>query len=173
MIRKDHRLAKRSPCPMRPANRSGRGSNAELKGCPILGTVFDDRMRQGPDCNRCLMICADRFGLGFLATAIYVGVPTCVFKASQNLSVRCESLPGLDRSAASRQRLRPSPTTCREDHVILIVPMSSGRLFLDGLLASIARLRFTGTINLPCSFPRATLNRTFLLCQDADITTLP
>jgi hypothetical protein len=26
--------------------------------------------------------------------------------------------------------------------------MSSGRLFLDGLLASIARLRFTGTISL-------------------------
>jgi hypothetical protein len=26
--------------------------------------------------------------------------------------------------------------------------MSSGRLFLDGVLASIARLRFTGTISL-------------------------
>jgi len=27
-------------------------------------------------------------------------------------------------------------------------PMSSGRLFLDGLLASIARLRFTGKISI-------------------------
>jgi hypothetical protein len=27
--------------------------------------------------------------------------------------------------------------------------MSSGRLFLDGLLASIARLRFTGTVSIP------------------------
>lgn len=26
--------------------------------------------------------------------------------------------------------------------------MSSGRLFLDGLLASIARLRFTGTLSI-------------------------
>jgi len=164
--------AKRSPCPMRPANRSGRGSNAELKGCPIPGNVFDDRMRQGPDCNRCLMVCADHLSLGFLAAAIYVGVPTCVFKASRNLSVRCESLPGLDRSAASRQLLRPSPATRREVHVILIVQMSSGRLFLDRLLASIARLRFNGTMNLPCSFPRATLNRTFLLCLDRTRLTL-
>jgi hypothetical protein len=41
------------------------------------------------------------------------------------------------------------------------------------LLASIARFRFTSTINLPCSFPGAIPNRTFLLCQDADISTLP
>ena len=51
--------------------------------------------------------------------------------------------------------------------------MSSGRLFLEGLLASIALLRFTGTINLPCSFRMATPNRTFLLCQEEDISTLP
>ena len=62
----------------------------------------------------------------------------------------------------------------REDCAIPIVPMSSDRLFLGGLLASIARLRFTGTINLPCLFQRLTQTghfyfasmRTFLLCLD-------
>jgi hypothetical protein len=33
-------------------------------------------------------------------------------------------------------------------HALPIVAMSSGRLFLSGLLASIARLRFTGIISL-------------------------
>jgi hypothetical protein len=33
-------------------------------------------------------------------------------------------------------------------HTLPIVAMSSGRLFLSGLLASIARLRFTGIISL-------------------------
>ncbi len=64
----------------------------------------------------------------------------------------------------------------REDCAIPIVPMSSDRLFLGGLFASIARLRFTGTINLPCLFPRLTQTghfyiarmRTFLLCLDSN-----
>jgi hypothetical protein len=36
--------------------------------------------------------------------------------------------------------------------------MSSGRLFLDGLLASIARLRFTGTVSItPTRFRAETI----------------
>jgi hypothetical protein len=81
---------------MRPANQSGRGSNAKAKGRPIPGNVFDDRILRGPGCNRCLMVCADHFRVGFLATAIYVGAPTCVFEASRNLSLRCESVLDLD-----------------------------------------------------------------------------
>jgi len=69
----------------------------------------------------------------------------------------------------------PSPTTRREDHVVLIVPMSSDRIFLDGLLASIARLRFTGTARLTWVFwtqPETghfyfARKRTFLLCSDS------
>jgi hypothetical protein len=53
----------------------------------------------------------------------------------------------------------------REACAIPIVTMSSGRLFLGGVLASSARLRFTGTFNLPRLFKRLTPNRTFLLCQ--------
>ena len=63
----------------------------------------------------------------------------------------------------------------REDCAIPIVTMSSDRLFLGGVLASIARLRFTGTINLPCLFKGSpqtghfyfASNRTFLLCLDS------
>ena len=42
----------------------------------------------------------------------------------------------------------PGPKARRKETRLLIVATSSGRLFLNGLLASIARLRFTGTRNL-------------------------
>src|SRR5271165_5388036 len=42
----------------------------------------------------------------------------------------------------------PDPKARRKETRLLIVATSSGRLFLNGLLASIARLRFTGTRNL-------------------------
>ncbi len=41
----------------------------------------------------------------------------------------------------------PGPKARRKETRLLIVATSSGRLFLNGLLASIARLRFTGTRN--------------------------
>ena len=61
-----------------------------------------------------------------------------------------------------------------------IVAMSSGRLFLNGLLASIARLRFTGTRNLTCNFTSPgkrghfyfASKGTFLLCLDTIISAL-
>ncbi len=68
-------------------------------------------------------------------------------------------------------------TAQREECAVLIVPMSSDRLFLSGLLASRARLRFTGTLNLPRLFQGSTETghfyfagmRTFLLCLDIAI----
>ena len=42
----------------------------------------------------------------------------------------------------------PGPEARRKETRLPIVATSSGRLFLNGLLASIARLRFTGTIRL-------------------------
>ena len=44
---------------------------------------------------------------------------------------------------------------------------------LIGVLASIARLRFTGTRNLTCTFHKPRQKVTFLLCQQGDISTLP
>ena len=68
----------------------------------------------------------------------------------------------------------PGPEARRKETRLLIVATSSDRLFLNGLLASIARLRFTGTRNLTCNsispgkrghFYFASRG-TFLLCLD-------
>ena len=69
----------------------------------------------------------------------------------------------------------PGPKARRKETRLLIVATSSGRLFLNGLLASIARLRFTGTHNLTRDstspgkrghFYFARMG-TFLLCLDS------
>jgi hypothetical protein len=172
-------LAKRSPNPMQPANyrarQPGRGRAAASKGRPILGNAFDDRMRQRPGCNRCLSVCADCSASASSPLQLTLGPQRAFSKASRNLSVRCwfRKTKARNGATASRQPLRPSRTTRREDHVIPIVQMSSDRLFLEGLVATRAPLRFTGTINLPCSSAWTTPNRTFLLCQEEDISTLP
>ena len=69
----------------------------------------------------------------------------------------------------------PGPEARRKETRLPIVATSSGRLFLNGLLASIARLRFTGTRNLTCSFTSLgkrghfyfASEGTFLLCLDS------
>ena len=161
------------PTANRLVRQPGRGRDAQPKGRPIPGNVFDDRMRHGPGCNRCLNVCADCLGVRFLATAIYVRPQRAfsrhrgIYRSDVRLLLAWTGAPPPDGSS------NPSPTTRRQDHVILIVPMSSDRLFLEGLLASIAPLRFTGTINLSCSSAWTTPNRTFLLCQEEDISILP
>jgi hypothetical protein len=68
----------------------------------------------------------------------------------------------------------PGPEARRKETRLPIVATSSGRLFLNGLLASIARLRFTGTRNLTCNFTSPgkrghfyfASEGTFLLCLD-------
>ena len=42
-----------------------------------------------------------------------------------------------------------------------------------GLVATRARLRFTGTRNLTCTFHKPRQKGTFLLCQQGDISILP
>ena len=69
----------------------------------------------------------------------------------------------------------PGPKARRKETRLLIVATSSDRLFLNGLLASIARLRFTGTRNLTCTFTSPgkrghfcfASRGTFLLCLDS------
>jgi hypothetical protein len=61
----------------------------------------------------------------------------------------------------------PGPKARRKETRLPIVATSSGRLFLNGLLASIARLRFTGTRNLTCNSNKPRQKGTFLLCLDS------
>ena len=78
-----------------------------------------------------------------------------VFKACRNLSVRCVVTSGYPRA---RPAFRPGG--CRgighagKNMSCPSSAMSSGRLFLDGSLASVARLRFTGVISLNLLPPR-------------------
>jgi len=90
-------------------------------------------------------------------------------------------LPSLRRGTASR---RPAPITDsrarREERALPIVPMSSGRLFLDRVGRHQSRLRFTGTGRIPCT-SQSTGKRghfyfarkgTFLLCLDKSAGTV-
>ena len=57
----------------------------------------------------------------------------------------CHVFESLTRSAAFRSRPGQLSGRTGRYYALLIVATSPGRLFLSGLLASIARLRFTGT----------------------------
>ena len=84
------------------------------------------------------------------------GALKCVFQACRNLSVRCVitsfypwTVPafrsGRCQGIGHAGKNMPCPSSA----------MSSGRLFLDGLLASIARLRFTGILSIDPTRPPA------------------
>jgi hypothetical protein len=89
-------------------------------------------------------------------------------KKSQN------QIPGREPTASRWSAPSPGKRTGREDHALLIVRDEFRTGYsLIGLLASIARLRFTGTRRLTCT-PRGPREKTtFLLCQRHDISTLP
>jgi len=152
----------------------GSGTDAKPAGRPLPGRFFDDRMLLGPDCFRCGKL-APIFSPSVPLLLQFTSRPQRAFsEASRNLSSdEGFCIPTRIGAPPPASDSHPSSTAQREDCAIPIVLMSSDRLFLDGLLASMARLRFTGTINLPCLFRMATWNRTFLLCQHADISTLP
>ena len=85
----------------------------------------------------------------------------CVFKAWRNLSgpmgLQHQSQnQTLERGRAASRRSAPDPgkRTRREDHALLIVRDEFRTGYsLIGLLASIARLRFTGIRTLTCTPP--------------------
>lgn len=89
-------------------------------------------------------------------------------------SDRASLLKNLDRGAASRWS-GPDQVKERAERITSCPSsaMSSDRLSLIGVLASIARLRFTGRHRLTCAFHQPRQKGTFLLCQQGDISTLP
>ena len=76
----------------------------------------------------------------------------------------CGHFPRPPRKHSPRHRRRFVPVT-RTEHW--------RRRSSIGLLATIARLRFTGMRRLTCTPPRPRQKATFLLCQGGDICTLP
>src|ERR1035438_7407658 len=77
----------------------------------------------------------------------------CVCKAWRNLSVRCgqnkNQILGRDRPPPDGRPVAPGKRTRREDHALLIVRDEFRTGYsLIGLLASRARLRFTGTARI-------------------------
>jgi len=103
-------------------------------------------------------------GLFSLSEARATFFPVCSFATGvlrQGLNVRFLRHRGIYRpmwvpknqawtgATASRQPLQSKPDNAPGGSRHPIVPMSSDRLILEGLVATRAPLRFTGTINLP------------------------
>src|ERR1700722_19683588 len=97
----------------------------------------------------------------------------CVFKGmTESIAPMCSML-----SAKPARIYRfpvgsgPDPKARRKETRLPVRATSSGRLFLDRLLASMARLRFTDIRNLTCTLHKIRQKVTFLLCQQGDIST--
>ena len=120
---------------MRPAktSRLGLGSGAKPKGRPLQGNSSDDRIPRGPGCHRPKRVCADFFPACSLALTI-LRIPRMRFFRHRGIYRSDGGLfPNQVRAGALSPDSGscPGPRTRRENHALLIVPMSSGRLFLD------------------------------------------
>jgi len=91
----------------------------------------------------------------------------------QNQNQSQNQIPGREPTASRWSAPSPGKRTRREDHALLIVRDEFRAGYsLIGLLASIARLRFTGTRRITCTPQRPRQKGTFLLCAEGDISTL-
>jgi hypothetical protein len=105
------------------------------------------------------------------------------FQAGRNLSVRCgpktkpKSKPSKPEAAVPPPVGRPASLGQRRDGrsapCLIVRDEFRTGYSLIGLLASRARLRFTGASRLTCTPERPRQKATFLLCQEGDISTLP
>jgi hypothetical protein len=91
----------------------------------------------------------------------------------QNRKQSQNQIPGREPTASRWSAPSPGKRTRREDHALLIVHDEFRTGYsLIGLLASIARLRFTGTRRITRTLRRHREKGTFLLCAEGDISTL-
>ena len=147
----------------------------EGKVRPIPGNSPHDRLVSRGIIPSLRRICDDPFPTthSFSATATnHTRRPVCVFKAWRNLSgpmwfQNQNQTPGRGRAASRWSAPSPGKRTRREDHALLIVrdEFRTGYSSI-GLLASIARLRFTGTARITRTLSPPRQNRTFLLCRE-------
>src|SRR5260370_25199919 len=103
-----------------------------------------------------------------LASGVGAGAEVSMLRfqgMTESIAPMCSTfLANLARRTAFRSGPDQVIKARRKETRLPIVAMSSGRLFLNGLLASIARLRFTGTRNLTCNSAGPGEKGTFLLC---------
>jgi hypothetical protein len=110
-----------------------------------------------------------------MASGVGADLPTLRFQGmTESIAPMCSTLlTNLARIYRIPVGSGPGPEARRKETRLPIVATSSGGYSSIGLLASIARLRFTGTRNLTCTFHKPRQKGTFLLCQQGDISTLP
>ena len=119
--------------PAKPSQ-SGRRRGAKPKGRPVQGNPPDDRIPRGPDFYRPKRVCADLFPACSCAFSNHPAGPQDAFFKAYGIyqpDVGFFENPTWPGELPPASRSRPGPRTRREDHAPLIVPMSSGRLFLD------------------------------------------
>src|SRR6266849_6098785 len=154
---------------MRPAKPSqfGLGGGAKPKGRPVQGNSPDDRLLRGPGCNRPKRVCADFFPAYSLAILTILRAPRMRFFRYRGIyrpdggSFKNQTWAGALPPAGGSY---PGPRTRREDHALLIVPMSSGRLFLD----RVARQQSPSPLHRHAQITM----HTWPACEKGDISTL-
>ena len=119
---------------MPPVKPSELGRGAKPKGRPIQGNSPNDRIPRGLGGHRPKRVCADFFPACSLALLTIPRAPGMRFLRHRGI-YRSDSGPLKNQTWAGALppagNSYPSPRTRREDHALLIVPMSSDRLFLD------------------------------------------
>jgi hypothetical protein len=119
---------------MRPVKHSGLGRGAKPKGRPVQGNSPDDRLLHGPGLARSKRVCADFFPACSVVLLTILRALRMRFLRHRGIyrpdqgSLKNQTWAGALPPAGSSH---PGPRTRREDHALPIVPMSSGRLFLD------------------------------------------
>ena len=127
----------------------------EAKGRPIQGNSPNDRIRRGPDCHRHKRVCVDFFpttplpllpeflqfsGMRFFRQGESIGP----MWSSQSLKAGAGVPPPVGRRRSPAKERDGRSASCPSS------AMSSTGYSLIGLLASRARLRFTGTVRITC-----------------------
>jgi len=154
---------------MRPVKTSerGLGSGAKPKGRPLQGNSPDDRIPRGPGLPRLKRVCADFFPACSFAQLTILRAPRMRFFRHRGIyrsdrgSFKNQTWAGALPPAGNSY---PGSRTRREDHALLIVPMSSDRLFLDRVARQHGPSPLHRHAQITMTSPSTRQKGTFLLC---------